>query len=83
MCFAFFQVVGDRRSMGRIAPAMMQSFLAEYRKANLDDAARDHIVDEAGKLFGRRGGDMLKALLTSSSKGSQKKEGAAETPQVR
>lgn len=66
MCFAFFQIVtDDQRSMMRMAPALMQSFLVEWRKANIDPEAREKIIDEAGKLFGRRSTQMLRTLLST------------------
>jgi hypothetical protein len=69
MCFAFFQIVTDEpKAMMRIAPALMQSFLAEWQKAEIDDEAREKIVDEAGKLFGRRSTQMLRNMLLRPSK---------------
>lgn len=44
----------------------MQSFLAQWRSANIDEDARDKIIDEAGKHFGRQSQAMLGVLLRSS-----------------
>lgn len=75
MCFAIFQVVGQDRSVMRsLAPALMQSFLTQWRSANIDAKARDHIVEEAGKLFGRGSRDMLRMLLQPSQAAPAKQD---------
>jgi mono/diheme cytochrome c family protein len=64
MCFAFFQIVSDQKDvMARLGPSLIQSFVSEWRKADIDDEARVKIVDEAGKLFGPGAGSMLKRIL--------------------
>ncbi|MGD9645432.1 MAG: redoxin domain-containing protein [Pirellulales bacterium] len=74
MCFMLFQTVHDDQNlMSRLAPAMMMSFMREWREADLAPEAREHIVEEAMKLFGGgggrgRGGDMLRRLLSPESK---------------
>ena len=73
MCFAFFQIVTDEpKAMMRIAPALMQSFLTEWQKADIDEEAREKIVDEAGKLFGRQSTQMLRNMLLRNKKESGK-----------
>ncbi len=53
MCFGIFQVIfdepGDQR---KLQGALMTSLLRDWREADLDDEARQHIMEEAGKLFG-------------------------------
>lgn len=83
MCFAFFQIVGqDRQMMARMGPALMESFLSQWREANIDDEARDKIIDEAGKLFGRRGGEMLRSLLLLQPKSSKKPMARVVAPPI-
>jgi hypothetical protein len=73
MCFAFFQIVTDEpKAMMRIAPSLLQSFLVEWEKAEIDDEAREKIVDEAGKLFGRRSTQKLRGMLMRSKKQNDK-----------
>jgi hypothetical protein len=80
MCFAFFQFVTDeRQSMVRLGPALMQSMLSEWRKANIDPEAREHIIDEAGKLFGQRGTEALRRILALSGGSSKKEPSTNET----
>lgn len=92
MCFILFQTVSDDDSvMRKLAPAMMMSFMKEWRDANLSDEERAHIVDEAIKLFGggggemgpqggRRGGEMLRRLMLQDGKDKDKKEKQDDKP---
>jgi hypothetical protein len=85
MCFILFQTVSEDDSvMRKLGPAMMMSFMKEWREANLSEEERAHIVDEAIKLFGggggemgpqgRRGGEMLRRLMLQDSKGKKEKQ---------
>ncbi len=53
MCFGIFQIIVDDPSQeNRIHGALVTSLLRDWREAKLDDEAKQHIVEEAGKLFG-------------------------------
>jgi mono/diheme cytochrome c family protein len=57
MCFGIFQLVVDHPSEEmRLHGALMATLMREWNTAKLDDEARAHILDEAGKLFGTGGG---------------------------
>lgn len=58
MCFGIFQLIVEDPSKQRLLRgALARSFFRDWNSADLDDVAREHIMDEAGKLFGggRRG----------------------------
>jgi mono/diheme cytochrome c family protein len=53
MCFGIFQLIVDNPNETRLLQAALAStFLRDWNTAKLDDEARRHIIDEAGKLFG-------------------------------
>jgi len=53
MCFGIFQLIVDKPSEERkLQGALFTTLLRDWSTANLDDEARSHILDEAGKLFG-------------------------------
>jgi hypothetical protein len=53
MCFGIFQLIVDNpRDEERLRGALITTLLREWREADLDDTARNHIMEEAGKLFG-------------------------------
>ncbi len=55
MCFGIFQLIVDNPNDERkLQGALITSLLRDWRTADLDDTARKHIMDEAGKLFGGR-----------------------------
>ncbi len=61
MCFGIFQlIVENPGEEHKLQGAMMNTLLREWREAKLDDVAREHIMEEAGKLFG--GGRRFRAL---------------------
>lgn len=77
MCFVLFQSIDNGRgTMQRMAPAMMTSFVREWNEADLSMEAREHIVDEAIKLFGggrgREGAEMLRRVLIGNKKTERK-----------
>lgn len=82
MCFIIFQAIdeGSVRHEGsirhRLGSSMMASFIREWREANLSPEAREHIIDEAVKLFGNGDGDseMFKQLLIRNSTSKRKKK---------
>lgn len=80
MCFILFQTIDDGRSRERLGMAMMMSFIREWNEADLSDEAREHIVEEAIKLFGSdddgRTEMMRRALLPNKRK--KKSDEAAE-----
>lgn len=81
MCFVLFQSIDQGRGgMQRLGPAMMTSFIKEWNEADLSYESREHIVDEAIKLFGggrgREGAEMFRRLLLGSKKPEQE-----ESPQ--
>ncbi len=53
MCFGIFQMIvdnpGDER---KLQGALISTLVRDWRTANLDETARNHIMEEAGKLFG-------------------------------
>ncbi len=55
MCFGIFQLIVDNPNDERkLQGALITSLLRDWRTADLDDTARNHIMEEAGKLFGGR-----------------------------
>lgn len=55
MCFGIFQLIVDNPSDERkLQGALITSLLRDWRTADLDETARNHIMEEAGKLFGGR-----------------------------
>ena len=53
MCFGIFQLIVDNPSDERkLQGALFTTLLRDWNTADLDDEARAHILDEAGKLFG-------------------------------
>ncbi|MBX9788018.1 MAG: redoxin domain-containing protein [Pirellulales bacterium] len=74
MCFILFQTVSQSDNMMmKLGPAMMMAFMKEWNNAKLTDAEREHIVDEASKLFGGggrggRGSDFFRRAMLSASK---------------
>ena len=53
MCFGILQVVADRPSdEQKIGMALMQSAFKQWNESPIDAEGRQHILDEAGKLFG-------------------------------
>ena len=53
MCFGIFQVVADRPSdEQKIGMALMQSAFKQWNESPIDAEGRQHILEEAGKLFG-------------------------------
>lgn len=87
MCFILFQSVSEDDSlMSKLGPAMMMSFMKEWNDADLSDEQREHIVDEAMKLFGGggtrggRGGDMLRRLMLRDKKESKESKETEAKP---
>jgi hypothetical protein len=55
MCFGIFQLIVDNPADERkLQGALIASLMRDWRAADLDDVARERIMDEAGKLFGGR-----------------------------
>jgi len=53
MCFGIFQLIVDDPSEDRLLRgALTTTFFRDWRTADLDDEARQHIMEEAAKLFG-------------------------------
>lgn len=53
MCFGIFQMIVDKpREEGKLQAALFTTLMRDWNSAKLDDEARNHIIDEAGKLFG-------------------------------
>lgn len=53
MCFGIFQLIVDNPNDRRLLQtALASTFLRDWNNAKLDDVARQHIIDEAVKLFG-------------------------------
>jgi mono/diheme cytochrome c family protein len=53
MCFGIFQLIVDKPNEAqRLQGALATTFLRDWNSAKLDDEAREHIMEEAGKLFG-------------------------------
>jgi hypothetical protein len=53
MCFGIFQLIVDNPGEEqKLQGALLTTLAREWREAKLDDEARAHIMDEAGKLFG-------------------------------
>jgi hypothetical protein len=53
MCFGIFQLIVDKPGETQMLQgALATTFMRDWNKANLDDEARQHIMEEAGKLFG-------------------------------
>ena len=53
MCFGIFQLIVDKPSEERkLQGALFTTLLRDWSTADLDEEARTHILDEAGKLFG-------------------------------
>jgi thiol-disulfide isomerase/thioredoxin/mono/diheme cytochrome c family protein len=53
MCFGIFQLIVDKPSEERkLQGALFTTLLRDWNTADLDEEARTHILDEAGKLFG-------------------------------
>jgi len=67
MCFAIFQTISDSPNSTReLFPAMMMSFMRDWQSADLSPEVREHIVDEASKLFGAQAGtDTLRRIMLS------------------
>jgi AhpC/TSA family len=61
MCFGIFQLIVDNPNEQRLLQgALASTFLRDWNRADLDDEARQHIMEEAGKLFGGgRGGRLF------------------------
>ena len=62
MCFGIFQIIVDKPSEERLLQgALFTTLVRDWNSVELDDVAREHILDEAGKLFGggRRNFDAL------------------------
>jgi len=72
MCFGIFQIIVDNPSQeGRMQGALITTLLRDWNEAKLDDVAKQHILEEAGKLFG--GGRRFQTLL--SPRGSRGEAG--------
>jgi hypothetical protein len=53
MCFGIFQLIVDNpQDEPKLQGALMTSLMRDWREADLDDTARERIMDEAAKLFG-------------------------------
>lgn len=53
MCFGIFQMVADNpEDDGKLTRALIQTFMSDWQRSDLADDAREHIITEAGKLFG-------------------------------
>ncbi len=63
MCFGIFQLIVDKPGEERrLQAALASAFFRDWNKADLDDEARQHIMEEAAKLFGG-GRDRFQELL--------------------
>lgn len=79
MCFVLFQSIDEGNGgMRRMGPAMMTSFIKEWNEADLSYESREHIVDEALKLFGggrgREGAEMFRRMLLGSKPKEQESD---------
>lgn len=78
MCFGIFQLVVDKPGeTRRLQGALATTFLRDWTKSDLDDEARQHIAEEAAKLFGG-GRARFSGLLRGRPRPPQ--ESAAEEP---
>ncbi len=69
MCFGIFQLIVDgSQDQRRLQGALLTTLLRDWSQSDLDDVARQHIVEEAGKLFGG-GGARFGALLGGKNRG--------------
>ncbi|MBI2827542.1 MAG: redoxin domain-containing protein [Planctomycetia bacterium] len=79
MCFGIFQLVVDQPSQERqLAGALMQTLLRDWTTSKLDNEARAKILDEAGKLFGGRGGEF--GALLGGRRGQGRPGGDRDQP---
>jgi hypothetical protein len=71
MCFGIFQLIVDKPNERRLLQgAVASALIRDWNSADLDDEARQHIMEEAAKLFGGgRGG--VQNLLRGGSRGTQ------------
>jgi hypothetical protein len=77
MCFGIFQLIVDDPSETRLLQgALASTFLRDWNTAKLDDEAREHIMQEAAKLFG--GGRRLHGIF-GRDRSSQKEKAPEKT----
>jgi Copper type II ascorbate-dependent monooxygenase, C-terminal domain len=72
MCFGIFQLIVDDPKEDRLLRgALASAFFRDWQSADLDDIAREHIMDEAAKLFGGGRGRFQQLLGGSRSQKSE------------
>ena len=76
MCFGIFQLVADddSRGEGKLRGALMRTFIQQWQEANLAPDARERIIEEAGKLFGRESMSFLNGNVRPSRRERAKQE---------
>jgi hypothetical protein len=81
MCFGIFQLIVDKPDEARrLQGALATTFLRDWSSAKLDDEAREHIMEEAGKLFG--GGPRGRFPGFGNRRSAPKQPDAAEPPKA-
>jgi hypothetical protein len=81
MCFGIFQLIVDNPNETRLLQgALASTFLRDWNSAQLDDVARQHIMEEAGKLFG--GGNGRFRSLLGGNRGAQPEKKDAPKPEA-
>ncbi|MEX0678597.1 MAG: redoxin family protein [Pirellulales bacterium] len=81
MCFGIFQLIVDKpEETQRLQGALATSFVHDWNNAKLDDEAREHIMDEAAKLFGGGRGGRLFGGRRASQGNSDRDKPSGEKP---
>jgi hypothetical protein len=81
MCFGIFQLIVDNPNETRLLQgALASTFLRDWNSAKLDDEAREHIMDEAAKLFGGGRGRFQGLLGRDRSSQKDKEKAKPEQP---